>query len=174
MATRRLIRPLMGRCASYGNTRIRGITRVGTETRRDLSSGPIQNYTTEKNHGYIGSHVVDVTDLAMRMRGEVRSYTEKSEVRLVGVMAHNGPERADAEVYSERIAEAFAEDGIQYEVCRCKGEEPADVEAAVQRLNARPDVHGILIFYPIFKRMEKEKGPYLNRITGVSMSISRC
>jgi methylenetetrahydrofolate dehydrogenase (NAD+) len=172
MATRRLIRPLVGRYVRYGySTIIHCKTRKRSMSSWTLSSGPsFKNYTDEKDHEHpLGSHLVDVTDLATRMRDEVRSYTQQcpEEVRLVGVMAHNGLERADAEEYSARISETFAEDGIQYEVCRCKGEEPADVEAAVRALNDRPDVHGILIFYPIFKRLEKEKGPYLNRITGV-------
>lgn len=182
MATRRLIRPVVGRCVSYGcssNTRICCNTRIrlrGMNSSRPLSSGPLSSHSLEEeDHEHdnsLGSsqqYGVDVTDIATRMRDEVRTYTRQrsEEVRLVGVMAHNGPERVDAEEYSARISETFAEDGIQYEVCRCKGEEPADVEAAVRALNDRSDVHGILIFYPIFKIMEKEKGPYLNRITGV-------
>ncbi len=179
MATRRLIRPVIGRCVSYGYTSSSRIRVRALSSSRTMSHGlhPCHNINDtneedDEHHNPLGSsqqYGVDVTDLATRMRDEVRSYTQQcsEEVRLVGVMAHNGPERVDAEEYSARISETFAEDGIQYEVCRCKGEEPADVEAAVRALNDRTDVHGILIFYPIFKRMEKEKGPYLNRITGV-------
>lgn len=121
----------------------------------------------------LGQHknIIDVTGLALKMRREVRAYVKQSpaSVRLVGLLAENGSDRTDTDTYSSRIAETFAQDGIQYEVCRCKAEEPADVEAAVQRLNERRDVHGVLIFYPIFERMEREKGPYLNRLTGVSI-----
>ncbi len=45
--------------------------------------------------------------------------------------------RDDAEVYSQNIAEAFAEDGLEYEVCSCSGDEPAAVEEAIRYLNQR-------------------------------------
>ena len=117
--------------------------------------------------------LIDVSDLAFKMRQEVRDYSLQhatSPVRLAGVMAHSGPPKEDAEIYSEKIRETFAEDGIDYEVCRCPGDKPEDVEQTIRMLNERDDVNGILVFYPIFKRehnQSKPRGPYLNRLTGV-------
>jgi methylenetetrahydrofolate dehydrogenase (NAD+) len=116
--------------------------------------------------------IVDVSDLADRMRAEVRAYTSSQTVRMVGILAQHAsrPSADDAEIYSERIEETFAEDGIDYEVCRCPGEEPSDVEEAIRGMNAREDVHGILVFYPIFKKrkgFERVRGPYLDQSTGV-------
>jgi methylenetetrahydrofolate dehydrogenase (NAD+) len=112
---------------------------------------------------------VDVSGLAQRMRESVRRYTLQQEVRMVAVLAQSDSLlRDDAEVYSQNIAEAFAEDGLEYEVCSCSGDEPAAVEEAIRYLNQRSDVHGILVFYPIFKtRSLDDKGLYLNQRTGV-------
>jgi methylenetetrahydrofolate dehydrogenase (NAD+) len=55
-------------------------------------------------------------------------------------------------VYSEQIAETFAQDGIAYEMHSCIARHPMDVEAVIREMNQRNDVHGILVFYPIFKR----------------------
>lgn len=115
------------------------------------------------------SDLVDVSGLAQRMRETVRRYTIQESVRMVAVLAQSDSlSRVDAEVYSQNIAEAFAEDGIEYEVCRCSGDEPSVVEEAIRSLNQRLDVHGILVFYPIFKtRNLEDKGLYLNQRTGV-------
>jgi methylenetetrahydrofolate dehydrogenase (NAD+) len=117
------------------------------------------------------SQVVDVTPLAESMRQQVRNYTQSSPrpVRLVGVLAQAGPFRLDAELYSERIAQTCEEDGIIYELQRCTGQFPANVEELIQTTNSRPDVDGILIFYPIFKRPDfvLKRGPFKNLLTGV-------
>lgn len=103
------------------------------------------------------------------MRETVRGYTRNQDVRMVAVLAQSeAASRLDAEVYSQNIAEAFAEDGIDYEVCRCAGDDPSLVEDTIRYLNQRSDVHGILVFYPIFKtRNLEDKILYLNQITGV-------
>lgn len=112
-------------------------------------------------------HVVDVSDLASRMRQDVRQYAAAHPMRMVGVLAEAAPPYA--ELYSDRIAETFAEDDIDYQVRQCRGETPDDVAQLVRELNRAPDVHGILVFYPIFKHRagNATKGPYLNRSTGV-------
>ena len=115
---------------------------------------------------------MDVTDLAQRMRDSVRVYTGSlggKRVKLLGILAHNGPYRSDAELYSELIAETCQDDGIDYEVCRVLGAEPSDVEEAIRSGNARTDVHGTLVYYPIFKKRlpHEQRGPYKNRLTGV-------
>lgn len=121
------------------------------------------------------SNFVDVSDLAHRMRSEVREYTSRQkDICLFGVLATNqlGEVRPDAEAYSAHIAETTMEDGINYGLCRCSADDPSNVQAAIERLNRRPDVHGILVFYPIFKApltslKQNTRGPYLNESTGV-------
>jgi methylenetetrahydrofolate dehydrogenase (NAD+) len=125
----------------------------------------------QTHHHRRGASIVDVTDLALQMRRKVRSYVRSvsENIRLVGILAESSVRgsRDDAEVYSERIRETFEEDGLAYELHRCQAIEPADVEAAIRHMNERPDVHGILVFYPIFKHLQQRKGPYLNQLTGV-------
>lgn len=113
------------------------------------------------------SRLIDVTDLAQQMRASVLNYTEPlgtNRVKLLGILAQDG--LSDAENYSDHIAETCQQDGIEYELCRVVGEEPADVEEAIRDGNERPDVHGILVYYPIFKK-RLSRGPYKNRLTGV-------
>jgi methylenetetrahydrofolate dehydrogenase (NAD+) len=121
-----------------------------------------------------GSCVVDVSDLAQSMREQVRAYTARvapERVHLAGVLARNGPHRSDSEVYAERIAETLESDGIDFTLYECIGEKPSDVSKVIREMNGRSDVHGILVFYPIFKKNSpmygRRKGPYLNRSSGV-------
>jgi len=110
---------------------------------------------------------VCVADLALEMRRSVRAYTSSSAIhnnsaddtpRLVGILAEppqaHPEERRAAETYSDTIAATLAQDGLAYEVCRCSwnadNNGPEAVEAAIQEQNRRSDVHGILVFYPIF------------------------
>ena len=117
------------------------------------------------------ARIVEVADLAERMRASVRSYMESCShrVKLLGILAHEGPFRSDAELYSELISQTCQEDGIDYELCRVLGDQPSDVEEAIRDGNARTDVHGILVYYPIFKKryLSEPRGPYKNQLTGV-------
>jgi len=116
------------------------------------------------------ARIVDVKDLAHQMRASVREYTKSlgtCPVKLLGILAHEGPYRSDSESYSLHIAETCLEDGIEYEQCRVLGEKPCDVEEAIRDGSARPDVNGILVYYPIFKKEHEHRGPYKNRLTGV-------
>jgi methylenetetrahydrofolate dehydrogenase (NAD+) len=128
-------------------------------------------------------NVVDVHGLAQSLRQEVRTYTSRSSTKpkLIGIMADrsqsNNPQwrqdEDDAEIYSINIEETLREDGLEYELMRCPSNTIMDVEHAIRQANARSDVHGILVFYPIFKRDKqfasvlKSHGPYLNSSTGV-------
>lgn len=98
------------------------------------------------------SKIVDVSRLAHEMRLQVRNYSAKERVCMVGILAE-GPGRTDAETYSEMIQASFAQDGLDYSVYRCAGDRPEAVEAVIREMNhCRPDVHGILAFYPIFQQ----------------------
>ena len=125
----------------------------------------------------LSSKIIDVSDLAESMRRDVRKYTQKchqegNPVRLAGILAVDAmKDRHNAEVYASHIAEQLEEDGILYDHIDCRGEEPQHVEAAIEELNARPDVHGILVYYPIFKTKLHNEGSrdrqYLNAASGV-------
>jgi methylenetetrahydrofolate dehydrogenase (NAD+) len=127
--------------------------------------------------------IVSVDGLANRMREQIREYTASilpSRMKLVGVLAEGRSRNVDAETYAARIAETLAEDRIDFELSRCFSHSPEMVESTIRAANDRPDVHGILVFYPIFRQEEAgrqfgselhrgstTKAPYLNKSTGV-------
>jgi methylenetetrahydrofolate dehydrogenase (NAD+) len=114
------------------------------------------------------SQLIDVTPLAESLRRKVRSYTHSHpNIKLAGVLAHAGPFRQDAEIFSQRIAETCWEDGIHFELLRCTGGDPSTVSDRINTANSRSDIDGILIFYPIFAQPVANRGPYKNRLTGV-------
>ena len=141
------------------------------------------------------SQILNVSCLADEMRQEVRNYTKSwtgRPLKLVGIISQreNDDEeddassssdddeechssRNDTKTYAERIAEAFKEDGIEFELIRYRQLPPTsfdhddddseltspqrqihEVETIIQQVNQRHDVDGILIFYPIFKSQQ--------------------
>jgi methylenetetrahydrofolate dehydrogenase (NAD+) len=114
------------------------------------------------------SLIVDVSDLAFEMRHQLRNYTARLNEKpsMVGILAE-GPGRAGAEIYSNMIEATFAEDRLDYTVHRCRGDRPEAVEDVIHEMNnCRPDVHGILVFYPIFQQ-QTATGLQLRPATGV-------
>jgi methylenetetrahydrofolate dehydrogenase (NAD+) len=111
--------------------------------------------------------IVDVSYLARVMRMSIREYAAKNAMKLVGILAQDGPCREDAQIYSDIVGNTFQEDGIQYEEIRVNGLNVPDFIAQIETANSRRDVHGILVYYPIFKHLEPIKGPYKNQLTGV-------
>jgi methylenetetrahydrofolate dehydrogenase (NAD+) len=110
-----------------------------------------------------------VTDLAQDMRQPVRRYVESisEPIKLIGILAEQSPYKEYAELYSDHIQENCEQDGIVYEPCRVFGSEPVDLQEAIEDANVREDVHGIIVYYPIFKMAKSNRGPYKNRLTGV-------
>jgi methylenetetrahydrofolate dehydrogenase (NAD+) len=163
-------------CRRVGTVSVRGTRqRIRAQSCRPLTPPSVRvehGHEEESNDSEaelpMAAHTVDVTPLAEKMRNEVRSYTRKhSDVRLVGILADEGHVRQDAETYSERIAETLFEDGIEYELVRSQGKERSDVEATIRQMNARADVHGILVFYPICKGLQANlPRTYLNKMNG--------
>ena len=111
------------------------------------------------------SSVIDVTPLADSLRSRVREYTRKENLKLVGILANEGSQRLDAQIYSDRIRSTFLEDEIDYEVVANKEPKIQWIKDQIQLANEREDVHGTLIFYPIHPY--GPKGPYKCRLTGV-------
>ncbi|KAL7515913.1 hypothetical protein ACHAWX_000984 [Stephanocyclus meneghinianus] len=111
-------------------------------------------------------------------------------IKLVGILAttsrhngcneHSGIDTHGNEKYSEQISAICAADGILYEPWRVPPTKVA-LERAIQHANERLDVHGILVFYPVFDKlidMEQQsvgntgrqnpaRGPKKCEVTGV-------
>lgn len=127
--------------------------------RRCKSSGaahaPIDTPNPYHQHEWEGSQVV--ADLATQIRESVRSYTnpQSRNIKLVGITtsgAKRGLVDEDAEAYSEHIATNFLEDGFSYDLWRVPAD-PQKVEDAIFRAEEILGVHGVLVFYPIFKKV---------------------
>ena len=168
-------------------------TRLGGQTRRwynihqslaSFSSSAAESQEVDQHSVGsldVSSKIIDVSDLEKIMRRNVRKYTRKcnedeNPVRLAGVLAADAMQDPHhARVYAEHIAKNLEEDGILYEHVECNGEEPQDIAAAIEGLNLRPDVHGILVYYPIYKKRLHDDANtcrlqarrYMNAATGV-------
>lgn len=85
------------------------------------------------------------------MRQTVRAYTRSRLLlpKLAGILAVDIADDG-AFAYSNWIEKTFSHDGLHYELFRCSGDQPKDVEDVIRQCNANSDIHGILVFYPIF------------------------
>ena len=98
-----------------------------------------------------GDFKINPVDVAEPFRSEVRSLVRSLQSRgvaaplLVGILANNDPAAAK---YAEWTGAAFLADGLRYEVRRVDDE--TKVEAVLAAANADPNVHGIIVYYPIF------------------------
>ena len=117
-----------------------------------------------------------VSELATEIRASVRAYTQQlaggapcRQIKLVGITTSGGSNRAtidaDAEVYSDHISATFAEDGIMYELWRVPTD-PEKIEQAIYRAEEIPGVHGVLIFFPIFREVTPQRLAKLVMYTG--------
>ena len=95
------------------------------------------------------------------------SQCQRPPIKLVGILATNKPQPISNENcprqsyeddtygnerYSEQIAASCANDGIIYEPWRVPPTIEA-IERAIHHANERLDVHGILVFYPVFDKL---------------------
>ena len=118
------------------------------ETQSDVIINPYE---------HLRCRVIDTASLAESMRARVRAYVQTHQpsnpIQLVGILADNNPPFTEtSEFYSERIHETLHHDGIRYQLIRCPTAHRDSVEAVIRRVNNDPEVHGILVFYPIFKQ----------------------
>ncbi|GMI43958.1 hypothetical protein TeGR_g13566 [Tetraparma gracilis] len=87
--------------------------------------------------------------IALEYKEEIRSFLTSlppgtSAPLLVGILATTDPAAAQ---YAEWTKKAFEADGLRYETRVC---DAIDVESALRAANEDPDVHGIIVYYPIF------------------------
>ena len=72
---------------------------------------------------------------------------------LVGLLANSDPA---ARKYAEWTGKACRADGLRYEIREI--DDPLDVEGALNKANNDPEVHGIIVYYPIFGQVESFSG----------------
>lgn len=91
---------------------------------------------------------IDAQDIAEPFRQEVRDYIKEKlggvGPRFVGILANSDPA---ARKYAQWTSRACSKDGIRYEVRECEAEE---LEARLEEINSDPEVHGVMIYYPVF------------------------
>lgn len=89
--------------------------------------------------------LVDVNELAAPFLEEIRAeVAECGRIRLVGIM---GTRANASDKYAGYAASGCAKVGIEFELRRAKSEE---VSREIFRACEDPEVHGILVFYPVF------------------------
>ncbi|GMH64771.1 hypothetical protein TrST_g1220 [Triparma strigata] len=95
-----------------------------------------------------GEKVV-TSKIALTYKDEIRDFLASLPPNtpaplLVGLLATSDPA---AESYANWTKKAFEEDGLRYEVRKI---EEQHVEEALAQCNDDPNVHGIIVYYPIF------------------------
>ena len=89
--------------------------------------------------------LVNPHDIARPFLQEVKAaVAELPPIHLVGFLATDRP---DAASYSNYAARGCAKVGIGYEVRRVPA---AGLSRAIYQANVDPEVHGVLVYYPIF------------------------
>lgn len=135
------------------------------------TENPIWNYPS----------TIDVSPLADSLRQTIRDFTtssQKSKLKLVGILANQGPHRHDAEVYAKNIQGNCQQDGIHFDLWKAPERQQEELQEdgtpesiqwlqeRIRKANQSEDVDGILVFYPIYQQ-QLLKGPYKDSATGV-------
>ena len=120
----------------------------------------------EQDDPFIGPSMERVRHVADSIRSHVREYTCYHRLKLVGISAERHPMSSSdnynfsmdqgADTYSECIRRTCEEDGIDYEAWRVTGREKMNRALQIQKLihdaNELGNVHGILVYYPLFNK----------------------
>jgi len=102
---------------------------------------------------------IDAAVIAKPFRDEVKARVaqlKESGIEaplLVGLLANNDPA---AKKYAEWTGRACRADGLRYELRELP--DPIDVESALSAANQDPNVHGIIVYYPIFGQVQSFSG----------------
>ena len=117
---------------------------------------------------------MDVSDLAKPYRDQIRQSVSRLKEKqidaplLVGLLSNSDPA---AKQYAEWTKRACEADGLRYELRQIA--DPLDVEATLQQLNDDPNVHGIIVYYPIFGQEESFAGSSQDDYIRDSISYKR-
>lgn len=92
----------------------------------------------------MSARVIDPAEVAASFRAQVRAELEGlPRLTLLGLLAEG---HAPSATYAEYTRKGCDDVGMNFELQRVT---PADAERAVREAGANPDVHGILVYYPI-------------------------
>jgi methylenetetrahydrofolate dehydrogenase (NAD+) len=95
-----------------------------------------------------GSYKILADTIAQPFRAEIKAAIEElgSDLgpKLVGLLANGDPA---ARKYAEWTGRAFTADGLRFEL---REVEEMQLEEELERMNCDPEVHGIMIYYPVF------------------------
>mmetsp|Transcript_7097 Transcript_7097/g.21193 ORF Transcript_7097/g.21193 Transcript_7097/m.21193 type:complete len:386 (-) Transcript_7097:385-1542(-) len=106
-----------------------------------------------------GGTKVNAGTIAEPFREEIRLKVKKLKEAgidaplLVGLLANTDP---SAKQYAEWTGKTLKADGLRYELRTL--DDPIDVEASLRECNDDPNVHGIIVYYPIFGQVESFSG----------------
>jgi len=92
------------------------------------------------------SYKFNVTPCAKPFRDEIRAINESKAVKpkLVGFLANDDP---SAKAYARWTGNACKKDNIDFELREC---DKLELEDRLKQANEDPNVHGIMIYYPVF------------------------
>eukprot|EP01013_Petalomonas_cantuscygni_P038683 TRINITY_DN69897_c0_g1_i1.p1 TRINITY_DN69897_c0_g1~~TRINITY_DN69897_c0_g1_i1.p1 ORF type:complete len:436 (-),score=69.33 TRINITY_DN69897_c0_g1_i1:533-1840(-) len=92
--------------------------------------------------------LISADDVAGPFRSEIKSLVTSRYAgrapKLVGFLANSDPH---ARRYADWTGRACRADGLRYELIEAS---PEELESLIDRANADPDVHGVIIYYPVF------------------------
>lgn len=117
--------------------------------------------------------LVDVNEVAAPFLEEIRAeVAEHDRIRLVGIM---GTSANASDKYAGYAASGCAKVGIEFELRHAK---PEGVEREIFRACEDPEVHGILVFYPVFggardRSLQNEVVPEKD-VEGLHSTWTRC
>jgi methylenetetrahydrofolate dehydrogenase (NADP+)/methenyltetrahydrofolate cyclohydrolase len=92
------------------------------------------------------THVIDPAAVAQTFRDQIRAQVaaEPDRLQLVGILAGDYAPSKTYAAYAER---ACTDLGVAFELRRFAR---LEVDAAIRDANADPNVHGVMVYYPIF------------------------
>jgi methylenetetrahydrofolate dehydrogenase (NAD+) len=117
---------------------------------------------------------INATDIAKPYREQVRERVQQLKQSgieaplLVGLLANKDPA---AKKYAEWTGKACQADGLRYELRELA--DPIDVEGALNEANNDPNVHGIIVYYPIFGQQESFSGTSQDDYLRDSISVKK-
>lgn len=107
-----------------------------------------------------GARKVLASEIAAPFQGEIQKAVKELPggigPKLVGFLANSDPA---ARKYAEWTEKAFKSDGLRYELREVAEHQ---LEQALEEANKDPDVHGIMIYYPVFGGRASFHGPSMD------------
>ncbi len=105
-----------------------------------------------------------VKDLALNYKARIKKEisSTKANIKLLAFLSTNNPA---AITYSKYTSNACAEVGINFELIQAN---PEELRALIEKANKDKNVHGILVYYPIF---DKEKDKELRQVVAPEKDV---